>query len=379
MPDQSGLAPRPIAFCITELDPGGAERAMARLVRSLDREHWSPHVFCLGPDTPLAGEIRAAGIPVTCLDVRRRFDIGVVWRLKRKLREFRPALIQSFLFHANIVSRLAAPLAGVPIVVAGIRVADREHPWHVALERATRGLVTHHVCVSEGVARFARDRMRIAPERTTVIPNAIDVEAHREAPATDFSSLGVPAGARVLVNVGRLSPQKGQDILVNALEKLVPSFPDLHLVIAGKGPLESALRQQARELQIEGRVHLIGRSRDVPSLLRGATAFVLTSRWEGMPNVVLEAMAVGCPVVSTEAEGVPELLCDDEFGLRVPIDSVPELVAAINCVLTDRDAAADRARRAVEHLRQRFSVAAITAQYERLYASLIERSVARRQ
>lgn len=371
-PDQSGLAPRPIAFCITELDPGGAERAMARLVRSLHRERWSPHVFCLGPDTPLAGEIRSANVPVTCLDVRRRFDVGVVWRLKRQLRNFRPALIQSFLFHANIVSRLAAPLAGVPIVVSGIRVADREHPWHIAIERATRGLVTHHVCVSEGVARFARDRMRIALERTTVIPNAIDVEAYQHVPAVDFSTLGLPPGARVLVNVGRLSPQKGQDVLLAALGKLVPSFPDLHLVIAGEGPLESGLRQQARQLQIEDRVHLIGRSRDVPSLLRGASAFVLTSRWEGMPNVVLEAMAAGCPVVSTAAEGIPELLGNDEFGLRVPIDSVPELVSAIGRVLTDRDAAADRTRSAVEHLRQQFSVAAITAQYERLYSSLIE-------
>lgn len=377
-PDQSGLAPRPIAFCITELDPGGAERAMARLVRSLDRDHWSPHVFCLGPDTPLAEEIRAAGVPVTCLDVRRRFDVGVVWRLKRALQQFRPALVQSFLFHANIVSRLAAPLAGVPLVVSGIRVADREHPWHVALERATRGLATHHVCVSEGVARFARERMRIPSERLTVIPNAIDVDA-LQAPPLDFSALGIPAGARVLVNVGRLAPQKGQDALLVALGKLVPSFPDLHLVIAGEGPLESALRQQARQLQIEDRVHLIGRSGEVPSLLRGAAAFILTSRWEGMPNVVLEAMAVGCPVVSTEAEGIPELLGDDEFGLRVPIDSVPDLVSAIARVLNDRDAAEDRARRGAEHLRQQFSVAAITARYERLYASLLEHSPQRGQ
>ncbi len=87
-----------------------------------------------------------------------------------------------------------------------------------------------------------------------------------------------------------------------------------------------------------------------------------------MPNVVLEAMAVGCPVVSTDAEGIPELLGDDEFGLRVPIDSVPDLVSAIARVLTDQHAAADRAQRGVEHLRQQFSVAAITAQYERLYS-----------
>jgi len=93
-----------------------------------------------------------------------------------------------------------------------------------------------------------------------------------------------------------------------------------------------------------------------------------------MPNVVLEAMAAGCPVVSTAAEGIPELLGNDEFGLRVPIDSVPDLVSAIGRVLTDRDSAADRTRSAVEHLRQQFSVTAITAQYERLYSRLIERN-----
>jgi hypothetical protein len=148
-------APRRIAFCITDLDVGGAEQCLVHVVSDLDRREWTPHVYCLSRRGALVDRLEAMGIACTCLGWRGWPDAWRVIALARKLRAFRPQLLQTFLFHGNLAGRIAGKLAGVPVIVSGIRVAEREKAWHVRLERWTRGLVTHHVCVSQAVARFS--------------------------------------------------------------------------------------------------------------------------------------------------------------------------------------------------------------------------------
>ena len=114
-----------MAFCITDLDPGGAERALVQLVTRLDRSRWQPSVICLAPRGMLADELEQAEVPVTCLGARHSRNVGMVGRLFHQLRESKPALLQTFLFHANIAGRIAGRLARVPKIVSGIRVAER--------------------------------------------------------------------------------------------------------------------------------------------------------------------------------------------------------------------------------------------------------------
>jgi len=368
-PVTSPTDPIRIALCITELDPGGAENALATLTRGLDRTTWEPHLYCLGPETPLAAALRGDGIPVTCLGARGWRDAGLIVRLTRELRHFQPALLQTFLFHGNVAGRLAAWRAGVPCVVSGVRVADAEHPWHVRLERWTRRLVSHHVCVSAAVAEFVTRAMRVPPSEISVIPNAVDSPRFASASPVDWTTLGLPADAEVLLNVGRLTPQKGQDGLIRAFASVARD--KRHLVIVGDGPLEESLRAIARDLDLGDRVHLIGRRSDVPALLAGSRAFVLSSLWEGMPNVVLEAMGAGCPVVATDVEGVRELLGSDERGLVVPPSDIQRLSSAMETLLGDRTAAQARAKQAQEWVSEELTPARMVARYDALYRKLI--------
>ena len=363
--------PVPIAFCITELDPGGAERALAALVRGLDRSAWEPHVFCLGPETPLAESIRRDGIPVTCLGARSWRDLGVVVRLTRELRRLKPRLLQTFLFHGNLLGRIAAKRAGVPIVVSGIRVAEREQRWHVSLECWTRGFVTHHVCVSEGVAAFVREAMSIPRDRITVIPNGVDGKRFDSKERADWAAFGIPEGADVLLTIGRLTPQKDHATLLLAFSQVASRREPPHLVIVGEGPLRGDLEQHARSLKLTGRVHFAGSRTDVPALLRAARGFVLSSRWEGMPNVLLEALAAGCPVVSTDVEGVRELIGNDERGLVVPPGNPAELSRAIDTLLTDSDSARSRAERGREWVLKERTTERTVELYDTLYRHLL--------
>ena len=148
--------PVAIALVITDLDVGGAERALTMLATRLDPKRWRIGVFCLGGTGQLVEVIRQANIPCECLEANRRNPLQVIARLATRLRHFNPELVQSFMFHANLASRFAAPWARWPWVLAGLRVAERQKRWHLIVDRLTASLTTGSVCVSQGVLRFSQ-------------------------------------------------------------------------------------------------------------------------------------------------------------------------------------------------------------------------------
>ncbi|NQV23239.1 MAG: glycosyltransferase, partial [Rhodopirellula sp.] len=168
-------APRRITFLITELDHGGAERALVRIATGLDRNLWEPQVVSLSDRGALAEPLEAVGIPVTSIGAGRVHSPIGLWRatigLSRCLKTQQPALLQTFLFHANIAGRLAAKRAGVPVVVSGIRVAEKRGRWRLAVDRMTDRFVDRHVCVSRSVADFSIRESGLPPSKVMVIPN----------------------------------------------------------------------------------------------------------------------------------------------------------------------------------------------------------------
>lgn len=364
--------PVPVALVITELDVGGAERALVSLATGLDRSRWEPTVIALGPEAPLAGPIRGAGVPVECLGVDRGRPIRGVLRLASALKAIRPRLVQSFLFHANVACRLAAPMAGSPPVVGGIRVAERGRRWHLAADRATSRLSAGSVCVSEGVRRFSVEVAGLDPGRLVVIPNGIDPGPIDEAPAVPRGSIGVPDDAVLALFVGRLDPQKDVPTLLEAASVVAPGRPDWHLAIVGDGPDRGLLVGSPAASRIPaGRLHWLGRRGDVPGLLKASDLLVLPSRWEGMPNVVLEAMAARRAVVATRVEGTEDLVLPGRTGWLVPPGDPGALASAL------REAAADPARRGSlgeagrARVERHFSRAAVVRAYEDLWSRVL--------
>jgi glycosyltransferase involved in cell wall biosynthesis len=364
--------PVPIALVITDLDVGGAERALTMLVTRLDRRRWQPSVFCLAEQGALAHEILAAGIPCECLAINRRRPVQAVTRLARRLRMARPRLIQSFLFHANVAARLAALWAGRPYAISGIRVAEHQNRWHLVVDRLTSPLATGSVCVSQGVMRFSRDVGRLDPDRLTVIPNGIDLAPFDAALPLARAELTVPPDAHLALYVGRLDRQKGLPDLLAAAQTVIGSHPGWHLAIAGDGPERDWLTHQLETTpSLRSHVHWLGRRDDIPSLLKTADLLVLPSLWEGMPNVVLEAMAAGRPVVGTAVEGTEDLVIPGETGWLVPAGCPTELAhalveAARSPNICRRYGIAGRHR--VDH---HFSIDATVIAYECLWARLL--------
>lgn len=332
-------SPHRIAFGITELDPGGAERMLTELVTRLDRSEWKPHVFCLGPEAHFAKVLRDRQIPVTCFSARgMKSAPRILWQWTRELRRFRPEILYPWLFHANLLGRMAGRLAGVPHILSGIRVAEKRNRWHGWWDRRTNYLVEKNVCVSRGVADFMEHTVGLDPRKTVVIPNAVDGARFEQVTPTDLTPFGIPASSRVLITIGRLEPQKGVDVLLAAVPGITSRYPDVQFLIVGDGPDRAALEQQARRLNIADRVYFLGHRDDVPALLAASTALILPSRWEGMPNVVLEAMAAGKAIVASEVEGTAELVSPGINGWLLPPEDPQLLAEAVVRLLSDPEA-----------------------------------------
>ena len=369
--DSGERPPIRVAFCITDLDVGGAERMFVELVTRLDRRRWEPRVFCLSGPGALVKQLQASGIPVTCLGAKSVRNLGVIWRLASELKMFRPALMQSFLFHANLVGRLAAWWSRVPHVVCGIRVAERRSRMPLWLDRLTQVFVDHNVCVSRAVAEFSIHNSGLKAAKVSVIANGVDDQRFATATAVDRASLGLTAAPLVLF-VGRLDPQKAPFVLLEAFERLIARHSDWQLLFVGDGPLRSSMTEWATKHRLNSNVCFAGWRPDVPELLKTADVLVLPSLWEGMPNIVLESMASGLPVVVSRVEGTEELIRDGETGLLVTPGSVEEVERQIEKLLVDREFSTSLAKVAQQAVFKGFTLEAMVHSYEQLYLRLLQ-------
>ncbi len=315
--------------------------------------------------------LERAGIEVHCLGgTGKRHFLPVVRRLTRLLSERRPQLVQSFLFHANLAGRIAARQAGVECVLSGIRVAERQQRWHLWLDRLTSRRVNRYVCVSQSVAQFSVAEGGLPAEKMVVIPNGIDLEHYPAEPA-DLSRFGVAPGRRVITYVGRLEPQKGVHWLLEMAPLWFARLPDCDLLLVGKGPDQPQLEQLATASGIGSRVHFAGWQADVPRILAASELLVLPSQWEGMPNVVLQAMASRLPVVSTDVEGVRELLGPQADSQTVAYGDSSGLSSRISQILSDVEQSKRLGELNRKRVAEEFSLQRMVAAYEDLWESLI--------
>ena len=360
-------APIPISFAITELDPGGAERAFTQLVTRLDRQEWWPHVYCLSGHGELGELIESAGIPVTYLDAQGRWDFGLIGRLAKALRRDQPRLLQTFLHHANIAGRIAAKRAKIPIVISGIRVAEERNRWRLRIDRWTQQLVTTNVCVSPSVEDFSLRVGGIPRSKLNVISNGVDVERFATATQIDWSTLKLPGDARVILVVGRLDEQKQPDLAFRICKPLLTESSDLHLVFAGVGPLRTAIQQLAEKSHLTDQVHVPGRRADIPRLMKGAECLLHVSAWEGAPNVLLEAVASRLPVICSDNPGNRDTLRGGEWGTIISLNHVEEFTNAIRMYLKSPHQLTELALTAQQQVSKDLTWDKMVAAYTELY------------
>jgi len=358
----------------------GGETYLLTLATGLDRGRFELAAILPEPGV-LGGRLQALGVPVHTVPLAARLvSPSALLALARVLRRERPAIVQSHGARTNVYTRLAARLARVPVILSTVHnslfdyeVGGARRRAYVLAERLTSPLADRIVAVSGAVERDLIERYRIRADRVVTIRNGIDADRFRPSrpPAAVREELALAPDAPVVGVVGRLTPQKGHAVLLRALPPLVRRFPRLRCLVVGDGPLDGALRREAEALGLAGHCRFTGARPDVADLLSVLDVVVLPSFSEGLPFVLLEAMALGRPVVATRVGGNPEVVEDTVTGLLVPPGD-PAAVADAVARLLDRPAEArlmaecGRAR-----VRAAFSLERMIRALEELYTILL--------
>jgi len=360
-----------ICYFITELDVGGAEKHLFELLKRIDRRRLAPIVGALTGRGEVGGWLEGLGINVFYLDMRSVGDIGGVFRLERILRKEKVLFLHTFLFHANLIGRIAGKLAGVQRIISSVRVAERRDNVHLLLQRLTRGLVDKEVAVSEDVRRFMIERARINPAKTIVIPNGLDFEAYRSIKKNRCRRrLGISGDAFVISFVGRLDEQKRPDVLLRAWAKIRHKVPNGRVVIVGDKPEKQSSVNLARKLGLLESVDFPGWRKDAIDFVAASDIFVLPSMWEGMSNITMEALAVGTPVITTRVEAMAELLRGGECGIMVEPGNAIELAEAILDLYQSPEKREAFSAIGKKHIEENYRIEDVVRRYEKLYLEI---------
>jgi starch synthase (maltosyl-transferring) len=369
-----------IDFVITELFVGGAERCLTEIACGLASRGDDVRVFSLAPlpsgeQRALVTRLQDRGVQVVSGDAA---GVRSIVRAKRKLSQFLkespPDVCQSFLFHANVLTAMANKnKKHSSKFVGGIRVA--EDRWvRNQIERMAVQRMDGLVCVSESVRQFAIKELAASSEIAITISNAVDVARFESVSGGDVfcpTSLGWPESCEVILFIGRMHSQKGIDLIQRQVDQLIPIDSNRKLILVGDGPLAESIDAWC-DLVGRDRVRRLPWQSDVVPLIHRCQMLLLPSRYEGMPNVVMEAMAAGRPVACSRVEGIAELLGNDP---QQSFDTGDEakMVQLVNRLFDQPKIAAAIGATNQAKMRQEFSVPAMVNAYRDYYERLIHR------
>ena len=357
---------------------GGPEKTILNSPRFL-RQYGieSACMFLRPPDdegfASLEASALAADAEIIGIDDRGPLDLSIIRKAIRLCKERQVSIWHAHDYKSNVLGllvRLCHKMHLVTTAHGWVRFTSRT-PLYYKIDRFSMKRYQSVLCVSEDLIERCRDA-GIRHDRLTLVDNAIVHTDYQTSPPTDAEKalLGFGPDHILLGAIGRLSEEKGFDNLLEAVKRLVDEGHNLGLVIAGEGHLRQALQDQIERLELQNRVHLTGFVTDPRVVYRAIDVYVLSSRREGLPNVVLEAMASQRAVVTTEVNGIPRLVQHGHNGIVVPTDNIEGLAEGIRQCLLSPDRRRELANEGRRTIEARFSFARRMDKVVETYRSL---------
>ncbi len=322
--------------------------------------------------------VQALGVPVRSLSFSRFVPVYVPSMILMCLKR-RFDIVHTHLIGANAIAKPLAALCGIKIRINHDHCNDKTSDprrWVPIADKMSNHLSTHVIAVSRSTRDYLVEHERMLPDRVTTIHNGIDLEEfhpRRDQRAAARRRLALPEDAFIVAGIGRLSYQKNFSLFIDVATAVLAQRPTAYFVIAGTGPEEAQLRERAARLGIEQRLCFLGYVSDMPDFYPAVDALLLTSRYEGLPITILEAMATGTSIVSSMLDGVAEILRDGEDSALVAPSDVDGFVRRL-CELIDRpDIAARRTFAALHKAQTRFSAQGVARAVEEVYLKCLAR------
>lgn len=370
-----------VLLLVKGLGLGGVERLLSRSVEDFDRERYDYELCYFTPwKDDVVEEITRAGIVVHCLDVERDTSPQAVIRLYSLLKEGRYDIVHSHSPYPSVLARLLGTLMRPrPVMVHTEHSLPRSRNLVTrTLNRGTYPLCDLVISISDDVDQSVRAARFLTPRRTAIIRGGVDVEAIRREASVDIGvreKLGIPPASLVVGNVAHLRPVKGHSLFIEVAAGVIKEMPDVHFVIVGRERepgYQDQLMEEAGRLGITGNVIFTGFLPNPYPVLTLFDVFLMTSRHEGFPIALVEAMALGVPPVSTDVGGVSEAVADGENGLLAPYGEADALSRLVVNLLGDDDLRNHFAQRGEQRVRTEFELSQMTRKVEAEYLDLLE-------
>ena len=361
---------------------GGGKRVFYSLIKGLDRRIFRPVVAC-APKGPYAEMLREAGIVLRSLNMDNRYNPLTLYHLAKIMSEESVTIVHSQGGARNdYFSFLAACLANVPIKVATVTtlverwkdVRRLRRSCYVAVNRIVERSVDKFICVAQYLGQVLIEQHRIAPEKVVTIPNGIDVTAFkcRRSRRDILRDLALPANKVLISLIGRLVWQKGINVFLEAACALSKKRTDIHFLIVGDGPLRGDLEQQAQDYGLSQICSFAGFQKDIPAILKVTDIVALPSFVEGLPMIILEAMASKVPVVASAVGGIPEMIQEGKNGFLVPPKDSESLAEKLLVLINDKDLRKTMGEAARKDVEESFTETEMIHRIQQMYLDLIE-------
>jgi sugar transferase (PEP-CTERM/EpsH1 system associated) len=353
-----------------DLAVGGLQQIVVNLAQNICRDKYDISVLCLRNLGEYVPEFEKLGIKVFFVRKGKRTNYFLFFRIARLLREEKIQIIHTHNSQPLVDGTLGALLSGVRHIIHtehGRVFPDKRR--YIFMERVLSRFVFKVVGVSDQTAHNMNKYVKIPLSKITTVVNGIDGAKYNTKFATDKkkAELGLAPQAPVIGMIGRLVKEKGLEYLISALKTIIRSYPGIRLVIVGQGVLQDHLKELVAQQGIQNYVVFTGSRLDTPQLYRVFDLFVLPSISEGLPMVLLEAMAAGCPIIATKVGGIPSLIQHGFNGSLVPPKDPDSLAEEIIKLLGDREKRKEYSENGQRIFKESYDVRIMTRKYESLY------------
>lgn len=354
-----------------DLAIGGLQQVVVNICRTIDREKFDISVLCLRAMGEFVPEVERLGIKIFFLPQKEKgTDYFSFYKVAKILQHEGIEVIHTHNTQPFVDGTLAAMLSGVKTIVHTDHARDFPDKRRYMF---AEWLMSHFAYKVVGVSEHTSDNLmkyeKISPRKIVTIENGIDgskydIVIDRQKKKEE---LGIQHNGPIIGLGVRLAAQKGITYLLQAMPQIITSFPEITLVIVGDGELKATLQNEARQLGIADHVLFTGTRLDIPELLKLFDIYVLPSLWEGMPMVILEAMAAGCPVIASDVGGVSKVIDNQQHGLLVESRNPQQLADAVASLLNDDMLRERLAQNGKTKFNENFSADFMTRKYEQLY------------
>lgn len=369
-----------ILFVINQLGYGGAERQLLYLIKGLEARGFNSVVCSLTSGGDLFSEFMASGVnPIFLKKVLPRMDLTRGIRLAALIKHVKPDIVHAFMFTANLYASMANVLQSFALILSE-RNAQPQKPWlQSVLEPWIFSRAQGVICNSKAGAKLLLQRRLVKRDKLAVIPNGLEPFASQPVSSEAIRrSLGLSGQAKIVGIFGTIDgKRKGHSTFLHALKKLQnQGAHPIHGLCVGGGPQLDITRHLAQRLRLEGRVIFTGPRSDVLELMAATDVIVSSSRWEGMPNVLMEAMAAGKPVVATAVGGTPELVVNKETGFLVEPGDADSMAGRIAELLANSEIAKAMGRAGKIRIEKDFTIDSMVSRTVAVYQKVRQRATA---